>query len=313
MTSALDSLHFGPGLDIAARSCAGASAARRENQDNYLLIDARGRAVFLRDELEQVHQVEGWPQGHARIAVLDGMGGHGHGRQAAEAVVAGLLAIPACATLGELSTRLDALHTSLQLHFCREGDSDDPARRPGTTLTMLELRPGLPALLYHVGDSRLYEIDPDQLAPMTVDHVPATAFAMAGLLDEAQWWQHVHGENRSQISQAFILGNAFVNPMLLSDPLFELSPVNLPPFLYHLADRRAIELRPHTLYLLATDGFWACAKPYEWVGSWPGMFDGRGAQEVIDILFEELIDYPPHNLHIDNITAIALRTWQPAS
>jgi PPM family protein phosphatase len=315
MNFALESLQFGPRLDVAARSRAGAADARRENQDNFLLIDATGRALFLVDEHEQTCQVENWPAGHVRLAVLDGMGGHGNGRQAAEAVVAGLLSIPACTTLGQLSSRLDALHTSLQRHFAPDGDNDeecdDPSQHPGTTLTMLELRAGQAALLYHVGDSRLYQIMPHQLAPLTVDHVPATAFAMAGLLDEAQWWQQVHGEHRSQISQAFILGNAFVNPALLSAPLYELNALNLPPFLYQLGDRRAIELDPQALYLLATDGFWACGDPYDWVGSWPELLEGRSAQQVIDTLFHELDYYPPQGLHIDNVTAVALRVRPP--
>jgi serine/threonine protein phosphatase PrpC len=306
MTSVLDSLQFGSHLDVAAHTSAGAGLPLRlENQDNFLLIDVQGRAVFLRGQQEQHQRVAGWAQGYARIAVLDGMGGHGQGREAAEAVVAGLLSIPACATLGELSSHLDALHTSLQLHF---GSADGAAKRPGTTLTMLELRPGKPALLYHVGDSRLYEIRSGRVTPLTVDHVPATAFAMAGLLGEHEWWQQVHGEHRSQISQAFILGNAFANPSVLSDPLFELSPLNLPPYLYHLPDRRALELEAGAIYLLATDGFWACAEPYSWVAGWPDLLEGRvGARAMNDALFAEIENHPPENLHTDNLTAVVLR------
>jgi serine/threonine protein phosphatase PrpC len=307
MKSLLDSLQFGPHLDVAARSATGAvPPLRPENQDNFLLIDVHGRAVFMRGQREQHQRVPGWTEGHARIAVLDGMGGHGQGREAAEAVVAGLLTIPACATLPELSSHLAALHTSLQLHF---GPDDEVSKRPGTTLTMLELRPGKPALLYHVGDSRLYEILPGaRIAPLTIDHVPATAFALGGLLGEHEWWQQVHGEHRSQISQAFILGNAFANPAILSDPLFELSPLNLPPFLYHLPDRRALELRPGAVYLLATDGFWACGEPYPWVGRWPQLLEGKTtARAMNNALFNEIIEHPPENLYPDNLTAIVLR------
>jgi serine/threonine protein phosphatase PrpC len=238
--------------------------------------------------------------------VLDGMGGHGHGREAAEAVVAGLLAMPACATLAELSGRLDVLHASLQAQFCAGAAPD---KRPGTTLTMLELRPGQAALLYHVGDSRLYEIRAGRIFPLTVDHVPATVYAMQGLLTEAEWWQQVHGEHRTQISQAFILGNAFATPAELDDPLYALSPLNLPPFLYHLPDRRALELDPDAVYLLATDGFWACPAPQTWVVHWAQLLDGRcSARAMCTRLFDEMLQRPPPGLHPDNLTAIVLRT-----
>ena len=307
MTPSPHSLRFGPHFDVAVRTAAGAKAASQtENQDNYLLIDTSGMACFLADQVERRQQVQGWPPGHIRLAVLDGMGGHGRGREAAEAVVAGLLALPACDTLGELCSRLDSLHASLQQHF---GADVQPGKRPGTTLTMLELRPGQAALLYHVGDSRLYQIAGGKAAPLTVDHVPATAFAMDGLLDEAAWWEQVHGEYRSQISQAFILGNAFANPAELRDPLYALSPLNLPFFLAHMADRRALELDPKALYVLATDGFWACPSPQHWVARWPALFEGAASAAALNArLFDEIGANPPPALHPDNMTAIVLRS-----
>ncbi|RSZ59965.1 protein phosphatase [Massilia atriviolacea] len=306
MTTVTPSLDCGPYLDVSVQSSAGAGAPPRlENQDNYLVIDSSGSAAFLHEQAGQRQQVADWPAGHLRVAVLDGMGGHGRGREAAEAVVGGLLAMPACHSLGELSARLDLLHAQLQAHF-----GVDPAsgKRPGTTLTMLELRPGKPALLYHVGDSRLYEIIDMQVTPMTIDHVPATAFAMCGLLGEHEWWQQVHGEHRCQISQAFILGNAFANPAELADGLYELSPRNLPSYLYHLPDRRALELDPRAVYLLASDGFWACADPCAWLARWPGLFKAQhSARAMTEALFAEMTSNPPPELHIDNLTAIVLR------
>jgi serine/threonine protein phosphatase PrpC len=306
MIAALDNLRFGPHFDIAARTSAGANpAVPLENQDNFLLIDIRGHAVFLRDQAQQEQQVSGWSDGHIRLAVLDGMGGHGHGRQAAEAVVAGLLDIPPCTSIQALADHLDALHARLQQQFAGNCDA---AKRPGTTLTLLEMPPGAAPLLYHVGDSRLYELMPSRILPMTVDHVPATAFALAGVLGEREWWQQVHGEHRSQIAQAFILGNAFANPAMLSDGLFELSALNLPPYLRHLGDRRAIALRPGAAYLLATDGFWACAEPHLWVGGWPELLaHAQSAQAMAGLLFDEMGMRPPPGLHIDNLTAIVLR------
>ncbi|MDC8759934.1 PP2C family protein-serine/threonine phosphatase [Janthinobacterium fluminis] len=302
-----DSLNFAPRLDVAAHSMAGAGRGPLpENQDNILLIDGAGRAAFLRGQRAQTQQVAGWPAGHARIAVLDGMGGHGHGRQAAEAVVQGLLQIPACATLDELGARLDALHATLQERFAALTGGNEE-KRPGTTLTLLELRPGLAPLLYHVGDSRLYEITASQARPLTIDHVPATTFALHGLLDEAEWWQQVHGEHRPQISQAFILGNAISDPHVLAGPLFALEAARLPPFLRQMADRRELALRPDALYLLASDGFWACARPERWVARWPALLGGRDAGGALDALFSHFLAAPPPGLHIDNLSAVVLR------
>lgn len=306
MIAASDMLRFGPHLDVAVGTSAAAiPGVALENQDNYLLIDAHGRAAFLRDQQAQQQNIAGWSAGHVRLAVLDGMGGHGRGREAAEAVVAGLLAMAPCHSLAELSDRLDALHASLQRDFA---DPDDAARRPGTTLTLLELPPGEAPMLYHVGDSRLYEITTERAVPLTVDHVPATAFAMAGVLGEQEWWQQVHAEHRSQIAQAFILGNAFAQPSTLSDPLFELAPHNLPTWLGHLRDRRALTLRSDAVYLLATDGFWACAAPQRWIGRWPKLLaHGASASAITALLFDAMRTAPPPGLHLDNLTAIVLR------
>ncbi|MES2759778.1 MAG: protein phosphatase [Pseudomonadota bacterium] len=305
MIPAFDRLQFGPHFDIAARTSAGANPALQlENQDNFLMIDSEGQAAFMREQQPQQQQLAGWTRGHIRLAVLDGMGGHGHGREAAEAVVGGLLKIPPCASIAELSAHLDALHARLQIDFA----GGDAAKRPGTTLTLLEIAPGEAPLLYHVGDSRLYEITPERVLPLTVDHVPATAFAMAGVLDEHEWWQQVHGEHRSQIAQAFILGNAFADPARLSDPLFELSPQTLPPFLRHLPDRRPVSLRPDSVYVLATDGFWACEQPHVWISRWPSLLARAGtARDMARVLFDEITGRPPPALHIDNLTAIVLR------
>lgn len=294
-------------LDLAARSSIGSgSDARTENQDNYLVIDAGGMARYLVGQAESRRQVAGWPQGHVRVAVLDGMGGHGHGREAAEAVVAGLLYLPAFTQADALAAALDALHGELQLAFASE-----PGRRPGTTLTMLDIPPGQDALLYHVGDSRLYAIGRDTIVPLTVDHVPATGFAMDGALGPHDWWEQVHGEHRPQISQAFMLGNAFANPALLADGLFPLTADNLPPWLATLADRRTIALQPHLTYVLATDGFWSCPRARQWMARWPALVHGSGdAHAAVTALFAELETHPPRGMHPDNATAIALRLVQ---
>ena len=300
-----EGLDFGAQLDVAARSSIGAGPVRRaENQDNCVLIDARGNAAWLRDGAPQRIRVPGWPRGQVRLAVLDGMGGHGHGREAAQAAAEGLLAIPACTDVASLSAHLERLHTALQRRFDALGEAGP---RPGTTLTLLEIAPEGQALLWHAGDSRLLEVAAGRVSPLTVDHVPATAYAMSGLLDEAGWRRQVHGEHWPQIAQAFILGNTFADPLRLDDGLYPLDAGNLPPWLRALPDRRALALRADATYLLATDGFWSCADPQEFVARWPRLLARDAAAVGLAALFDEIDRRPPVGLQPDNLTAIVLR------
>lgn len=304
LSEILSGFQFAPRFDVAVASRRGSGPLQRpENQDNFVIVDNAGQACHLLGQGVARRTLAGWPGGHGRVAVLDGMGGHGHGREAAEAVAAGLLSLPACHTAAELGRRLDGLHAELQRHFAVQSGG-----RPGTTLTMLELPAAGPPLLYHVGDSRLYEIGPRQALPLTVDHVPATAAALGGRIDERGWWRQVHGGHAPQIAQAFILGNTFSDPAHLSDPLFELTPLNLPSWLCALPDRRALTLRDDAAYLLATDGFWSCAAPDRFVGRWPDLFAGApDAAAMVGRLFDTLEHDPPDGLHPDNLTALVLR------
>jgi serine/threonine protein phosphatase PrpC len=131
---------------------------------------------------------------------------------------------------------------------------------------------------------------------------------MAGLLGEAQWWRQVHGEHRPQVAQAFLLGNAFADPSRLNDPLFELSPLNLPDWLCGLADRRPVELRAGCAYLLATDGLWSCSDPAGWVGQWPQLAAGdAGAATTLHALMDAYDAHPAAFFYPDNVSAILLR------
>ena len=305
-----DQLQFGPRWQVAARSLLGTQLDEvDENQDNFLVIDTQGRALHLLDQREHlVPGVEHWPAGHVRLAVLDGMGGHGNGREVAEATVQGLLELPACSDLETLGERLDALHDRLQQRFKAEALRTGQ-RRPGTTLTLLELPAAGPALLYHVGDSRLYQITTDQAYPLTVDHVPATAHLLQGLLDEQGWRHLVYEQDRAEISQAFVLGSTLFTDHALDDHLTPLEPSDLPPCLAGLADRRLLAIEPGTLLIMSTDGLWACPHPQRWLKRWPGLLThpARRLDYVVDDLFAELIASPPDDLKIDNCTVIALR------
>lgn len=297
-------LHFGPHLQVAARSIIGARPKEmRENQDNYLLIDMTGRAVHLKNQREYATQAPHWVPGHVRLAVMDGVGGHQQGREAAEAVAEALVDLPPLQDLGTLEAELLALHRRLQARW------PDKVQRPGTTVLLLEIPPQGPALLFHVGDSRLYAVNDEEAECLTVDQVPPTLHAMQGLIGEADWRRQVHAEDRSQISQAFVLGSTLATPGQLDDDLFALSAERLPSFLAHLPDRRTLQFDRECIYLLATDGLWALADPLAFVRRWPDILHQPKLRldYALDDLFTELILASAEEPSIDNATAIALR------
>lgn len=296
-------------LDVAVQTLlCSQPGGRSENQDNYLLIDGRGRARFLRNQSEVEQPLADWPERHARFAVLDGMGGHSNGREAAELAVQGLLEIPATANLGQLSDALDRLH--LQLHRRMHVNGAEP----GCTLTLLEVPPIGPALLFHAGDSRLYVIDHEQADYLTIDHIPVTRFALFGLINAKEWYQATHERSGYQLSQAFILGNTLNDRHYqghLEETLFELHDGNLPPFLRGLGDRRTLQLQPGCTYLLASDGLWHLQRPLEFIARWPQLFSQprQSLAAQLRTVFAELerrTQAEPGNRG-DNCTAIALR------
>ncbi|PIE83367.1 MAG: protein phosphatase [Candidatus Contendobacter odensis] len=307
--------------DIAVRSlCSPTGQGRRENQDNYLIIDGQGCARFLSSELEHCIQASNWPANHQRVAVLDGMGGHTHGREAAEQLVEGVLNIPATCDLNTLNEALSALHQKLHEQFHSMGlDS-------GCTMVLLEIPPAdSPALLFHVGDSRLYAIDKQKVRYLTIDHVPATHMAILGLIDKSKWTRQVHERPGSQLSQAFILGTTMntSHPFkgVITPELFELKGDNIPPFLQGLDDRRLITLDADTLYLLASDGLWNLRYPQRFISRWSELLlqPQRSLEELLDTLLAELAKtiQQQRSQPDDNCTAVLIRksvsTTQPAA
>jgi serine/threonine protein phosphatase PrpC len=111
-----------------------------------------------------------------------------------------------------------------------------------------------------------------------------------------------------------MLGNAFANPALLADDLFPLTSSNLPPWLATLADRRAVTLQPHVMYVLATDGFWSCPQAQRWMARWPGFVRHcADAHAAVAALFTALETQPPRGMHPDNATAVVVRLVAPES
>lgn len=301
-------------LEIAVRSLRSPTGhGRPENQDNYLVIDRRGQACFLWREQETALRLSDWPPGHQRLAILDGMGGHSHGREAAEKTLEGLLELPAAVDLALISDSLNALHHRLRQQF-QAADLET-----GCTLILLEVPPNGPALLFHIGDSRVYVVDAQQVQCLTVDHVPATHRALLGLIDGAQWFRQVHVQANSRISQAFGLGSTLGAPQLypeiIAEDLFELHEGNLPLFLRGLNDRRALELEAGRIYLLASDGLWSLAHPQAFIQRWPALLGqaGRPLEELADRLLAELAEEirQQHSQPDDNCTVILARRPGP--
>ncbi len=301
-------------LEIAVRSLRSPTdRGRHDNQDNYLVVNGQGQARFLRDQQETQAQLPDWPPGHWRFAVLDGMGGHSHGREAAETAIDGLLGLPATTDLGQLSSNLDALHGRLYQEFQAAG------LETGCTLILLEIPVSGPALLFHVGDSRLYAIDEQRVECLTVDHVPATHLALLGLVDNVQWFQQVHVRANSQISQAFILGSTLGVPSLhvesIAPELFELHDGNLPLFLRGLSDRRLLTLESGWIYLLASDGLWHLSNPQAFIRRWPILLarPQHSLEKLLDILLADLADTirQQRSQPDDNCTVILLRKSGP--
>lgn len=302
----LPPLNFGPGLAVAHVSINSPLGEKdRENQDNYLLIDAHGQAECLKGLQRQRMMIAGWPPGHLRLAVLDGLGGHGQGREIAERIVEELARLPALQDQTTLTVALDALHARIRAEFTRE------RKPPGATLLMLEIPREGEAMLYHVGDSRLYAISAEGVQCLTVDHAPPTAFYLQGLLDHEEWYRQVHEQDRSAISQAFGMGSAMKQPgHALSADLTPLAEASLPPELAGLADRRSLALSPTRFYLLATDGFWSYPAPQDFIQRWPSiLFKDRptGIDSRLMDLVEAHIFASAGLNEVDNSTAILFK------
>ncbi|MCC5810370.1 MAG: hypothetical protein JJU06_08350 [Ectothiorhodospiraceae bacterium] len=277
---------------------------RLENQDNLVLVDAVGDALWLENQLPMRQAHTGWPAGRMRLAVLDGMGGHADGRQVAEAAARSIAMQPPYASQQQMVAELDALHTRLQTRFSAR------LRPPGCTLTLLELSGQGEAWLYHVGDSRLYEWRrQDAVACLTVDHVPATRAAIVDILGEPDWRQLVHGRLDSTISQAFVLGNALTSSGgELRPALAHLDRSLLPAFLEGMDDCRPISLRRGSSYLLATDGLWHVPAPAILVNdTWPSaLADADTAEAALEALLMALCQASRPGLS-DNTTAMLLQ------
>ena len=158
---------------------------RDENQDNYLIINAQGQCEYLHDEEKQTSTVDNWAKGDVRIAVIDGMGGHEHGREFAEDAVAGLMKIPFQTDPIELKAALTQLHDTLFERYYRGG------RSPGSTLVMADVTAERTALIANIGDSRAFlcngDCAGDNEEQLTFDHTEAGMALRDGFISEQDY------------------------------------------------------------------------------------------------------------------------------
>ncbi|EGV33751.1 protein serine/threonine phosphatase [Thiorhodococcus drewsii AZ1] len=236
---------------------------RHENQDNYLIIaqgsDGQPKARWLRDASAAEETRASWPSRWIRLAVLDGMGGHTHGREIAEAAVDALRRLPPCQSTFKQRRAVVDLHRNLLRQF-----GTGQANSPGTTLVWAEIdRLRRRCHLLHLGDSRAWLGMNDRWHPLTHDHTLAEFGYRDGRIDPSAY--AAESERRNQpLAQALGHGTWGVimdaeghesfgfAPEIRLDAMHDLS-----PSLQGHADLRTIDLPRGTPLILATDGLWS--------------------------------------------------------
>ena len=276
---------------------------RAENQDNFLIIRPQkggGQARYLKNQKPVDLQVGAWPPTHARLVVADGMGGHAHGREMAEAVVENLLTVPPCQSPVEMRAAVINLHQTLTEFFPGKGD-----KSPGSTLVMADINlSSRQAVLLNIGDSRAFLLRGKKRRQLTYDHHSAEFAWRDGELARDDYEIQLNAGAR-RLAQA--LGYGSVGIVKEADgykPLRFMRPVrldlkeDLPYTLAAHADVFTLKLRNDDLLLLATDGLWSAAPD----GLWPAVASGiLNHQEGLENLAENALQRGAH----DNITVVA--------
>ena len=304
-----ETLNFGARIEVGARSLMGNQLpVRRENEDNFVLVDATGRAVWMEQQAEVSTANTDWTPGHVRLAMLDGLGGHGLGREVAETIARHVATLPPFVDVEAMSEALDILHSEIFAEFANRGTRGHPA----ATLIVLDIPPQGDALLFHVGDSRLYRVPLPGDTPveqLTIDHVEATTAYRVNKLSLEAWRDRTQYGSGAALAQAFGCLSTLDNPAEGSMALCRLRADDLPAAIAHLEDRRALKLDPDAVYFLGTDGWWATTESPEWLARWPALLNqpGRPMPYALDDLVTELLLHPPADLKQDNTTAIAFR------
>lgn len=189
-------------LHLSARSDRG---RRKENQDNFLIIDGTGHSQTLLKE-QPIEKIKNdWPKGHVRLLLADGMGGHSQGREASEALVDAIYQMPFQITLKGLYKQLKEIHQKLNKDFAKG------PKTPGSTLTLAEITPRGLGMIANIGDSRAYHCQDKQWKQLTCDHTEFE-FAYRDHEIDQDRYQHYLTEPTGKIAQAMIYGSYGIMP-----------------------------------------------------------------------------------------------------
>jgi PPM family protein phosphatase len=123
------------------------------------------------------------------FAVADGMGGHAAGDIASRIAMDVLderILGPSGGVVDELVAAVRAAHAAI----LKAAAGDRSLSGMGTTLTVLQIRPGGGCVIAHVGDSRAYHFRPGSLHQLTRDQTWVQDQVDAGLLSDEQARDH---------------------------------------------------------------------------------------------------------------------------
>ncbi len=277
-----------------------------KNEDSYVIVGPSGEARWLENVKECVWQHEAWPSGHKRMAVLDGVGGHGRGGEVSAWVASQFALMPAFSDRESMWLALDELH-----HFTRQRFSamQVGVHAPGTTLLVLEIPVSGPAWIYHVGNSRMWLERGGGLELLTVDHCPSTAHALRGELSFSAWQYEVLYKYHRPICQAFGLGSSLLEVDCLCPDLTPLESSILPLPLSEMGDRRSISIPHGSVVLLATDGLWCFQQPMKFLMLVDEMLSEQTTcmEDLADRVLAAHQDASIGNVRCDNTTMIICR------
>ncbi|MCJ7600192.1 MAG: protein phosphatase 2C domain-containing protein [Desulfobulbaceae bacterium] len=228
------------------------------------------------------------------------MGGHTGGREIAQATAECLINTPPAHSINEMFELTQSLHSQLYKQFTTNDEHS-----PGTTLLLADLCLDTgKIILAHIGDSRAYRVEPDNVTQqLTRDHT-FEEFDWRERDISQQEYEESLSHKANEVVQALGHGsfglireedgnrpNRFDHRIRLD--LRE----DLPPHLAKHADVKEIRLSRGKAIMLATDGLWSASPEGCWKGPLTNKFLSR--REVRKQIRKAIADGSR-----DNITAV---------